>query len=79
MTLPQAAHATANAERYALCVIDLRGVPCEDLDRTWDAEDVEVRSHVVPDIGGRVCETKELVDEARSNDVGIRNDAAPWG
>ncbi len=58
------------------CVIDLRGTPREDLNRDWDAEEVEVRSHVVLDMGGHVCETKELVDEARSNDVGIRNDAA---
>ena len=74
MTPAQAAVAAGKADRYILCVVDLRGIPLHELDRDWKAEEVEAVSHVVTDIGTYVRDTKELVDAAKASEVGIRND-----
>jgi hypothetical protein len=76
MTPTQASHAAVNVERYALCVIDLRAIPEDELDRVWAAEDIEDLSHVVTNIGTYTIETTELIETAKGNEVGIRNESA---
>src|SRR5262249_30003820 len=76
MTPTQASHAAVNVDRYALCVIDLRSIPEDELDRAWTADEIEDLSHVVTDIGTYTVETTELIETAKGNEVGIRNDAA---
>jgi hypothetical protein len=76
MTPLQAVTASLNAARYALCVVDLRGLSEDDLDEEWTASRVEPLARVVPSIGGRLEETCRLVDAAKTTAVGIRNDAA---
>jgi len=76
LTPLQAKTAWKEPERYVLCVVDLRQVSEVDLAREWTAERVEPLARLVPDIGSRVGETYEWVDEARTFDVGIRNESA---
>jgi len=76
LTPTQATTATEESSRYALCVVDLRGVSSEELDREWTAEEVESLAVIVSDIGESVRETWELVESARTSSVAIRNDAA---
>jgi hypothetical protein len=58
-----------------LCVVDLRGLPEEELDGEWTVEEIEELANIRADIGDRVKETCELVETARTT-VAIRNDAA---
>jgi hypothetical protein len=76
MTPTQASHAAVNVERYALCVIDLRTIPEDELDRIWAADEIENLSHVVTNIGTYTIETTELIETAKGNEVGIRNESA---
>ena len=76
MTPTQASHAALNVERYALCVIDLRAIPEDELDRVWAADEIENLSHVVTNIGTYTIETTELIETAKGNEVGIRNESA---
>lgn len=76
LTPKQAETASAAVDRYVLCVIDLRAVPDERLDETWTPEDVIPLAHVVAGIGEHVQSTWSLVEEARSEEVGIRNERA---
>jgi hypothetical protein len=59
-----------------LCVVDLRGLPDELLDKPWDAAKVEPLAKLNPDIGGKVQDTCKLVAAAKSSSIAIRNDAA---
>jgi hypothetical protein len=76
LTPTQATTAAEEPSRFALCVVDLRGVAPEALDREWTAEEVESLAVIVSDIGDSVRETCELVESARTSSVAIRNDAA---
>jgi hypothetical protein len=76
LTPTQAETASEEASQYVLCVVDLRGVPEEELDGEWTSERIEELANISSDIGASVKETCELVDIARTNDVAIRNDAA---
>ncbi len=76
MTPRQAETATEEAGRYVLCVVDLRAVPDDRIDQQWSAADVLAHARMVPGIGIHVKDTWKLVDEARSQEVAIRNDAA---
>ncbi len=76
LTPAQARMASQNAQRYVLCVVDLRGVTPERLAGEWTSADVEAYAKVVPDIGSRVNDTWELVEWARTNEVSIRNESA---
>jgi len=76
LTPKQAETASKNAGRYVLCVIDLRTVPDQRLDEAWTPDDVVPLARVVAGIGERVLSTWALVEEARSGEVGLRNERA---
>lgn len=76
LTPTQARTAAEEADRYVLCVVDLRGVPSERLDEEWEAADVEPLASLVTDIGSQVLDTCTLVEQARLRDIGIRNESA---
>lgn len=76
LTPMQAETASAESSRYVLCVVDLRGLSDEELDGDWTAEKIEPLAKLVPDIGTRVQETRELVETAQTNSVAIRNASA---
>jgi hypothetical protein len=76
LTPLQAQTAPEKPFRYVLCVVDLRKLPEEDLDKEWTSVRVESLAKIVPDIGGKVKETCLLVEAARSRSVAIRNESA---
>ena len=76
LTPLQAKTAAAEQPRYVLCVVDLRGLANDELDRDWTGDRVEALAKLVPDIGAKVGETREWVEAARTNEVGIRNESA---
>jgi hypothetical protein len=76
LTPKQAETASERADRYVLCVVDLRGIPEERLDEPWSIEDVSSLARLVPQIGARVKGTWKLVEEARTSEVPLRNDSA---
>jgi hypothetical protein len=76
LTPTQASTASDQSDRYVLCVVDLRGVSEERLDQEWNATDVEPIAKLVPTIGEDVYSTFSLVELARDNDVGLRNEGA---
>jgi len=76
LTPKQAEVASHKADRYVLCVVDLRGVSEERLDQPWTTDDVLSRARLVPQVGMRVYNTWELVEEARSSEVALRNESA---
>lgn len=76
LTPLQAATASSEVERYVLCVVDLRGVPTAERTTDWSSEEVEPLASLVADIGASVYPTYSAVEEARTADVGLRNDAA---
>lgn len=76
LTPTQAETASAEASRYVLCVVDLRDVSEEELDGEWSVDRIEELAIINPDIGDSVKETCQLVEVARTNSIGIRNDAA---
>lgn len=57
-------------------MVDLRGVGQEELDSDWTPEAVEPLARMLSDLGDSVEETCALVEEAKGNVVGIRNDSA---
>jgi hypothetical protein len=59
-----------------LCVVDLRDIPEESLDTEWAVEDIEALAKITCDIGDRVKSTCRLVETAKKNSVGIRNESA---
>lgn len=76
LTPLQAATASQECSRYVLCVVDLRNSTEEQLEAQWTATTVEPLARIVSDIGDKTEETYVLVEEAKSNSVGIRNDLA---
>jgi hypothetical protein len=76
LTPTQAATASEESSRYALCVVDLRTVAADELDGEWTPDEIDGLAKVVIDIGDSVRETCDLVEGARTNSVAIRNDAA---
>ena len=75
MTPAQAVNAAENVERYVLCVVDLRNVADVDLDKDWTASQVEPLMRLMPDIGNYVRLPTDLITQARSCDVKVRNDS----
>ncbi len=51
LTPKQAETASERADRYVLCVVDLRGLPEERLDKPWSIEEVSSLARLVPQIG----------------------------
>ena len=76
LTPTQAETASINPTHYVLCVVDLRNLSTDELDEAWTAARVEPLAKIVPDIGGKVEETCQLVEAARTSPIGIRNDSA---
>src|SRR5262249_37828248 len=76
MTPTQAATASIEADRYVLCVVDLRGTPDERLDGEWTGTDVEPLAVIVTEIGSNVAETWEYIGLARDSEVSIQNEEA---
>lgn len=76
LTPTQAKTAASRASKYALCVVDLRGLDASRLASPWTAADVEPLASMLTDIGARVSDTCVLVQRARESAVGIRNEAA---
>jgi hypothetical protein len=76
LTPKQAQTASQRADRYVLCVVDLRGMTEERLDQPWAIEDVVPLARLVPQVGALVQGTWELVEEARTSEVGLRNENA---
>ena len=76
LTPTQAETASINPTHYVLCVVDLRNLSTDELDEEWTADRVEPLTKIVPDIGGKVEETCQLVEAARTSSIGIRNDSA---
>jgi hypothetical protein len=76
LTPAQAQTASEQLDRFILCVVDLRGVVPEQLEGDWTPADVEPRARIVVQIGSLAGESHDLVEWAKSCEVGIRNDAA---
>lgn len=76
LTPTQARTAAKESARWVLCVVDLRQIPEDKLDVEWTAAMVEPLAKIVSGIGDRVESTCLLVEAAKSEAVGIRNDAA---
>lgn len=76
LTPRQAATAAQRAERYVLCVVDLRAIAQERLDEPWSVDDVLSLARLVPHVGALVQGTWQLVEEARSSEVALRNENA---
>jgi hypothetical protein len=76
LTPLQAETAASAADRYVLCVVDLRDVPEEQLDQDWDSNDIEPRAYILTGLGDQVSGTCVLVHRAHDSAVGIRNEAA---
>jgi hypothetical protein len=74
MTPAQAERASAEPDRYLLCVVDLRDLPDDDRRGPWTPEIVEPRARIFPQIGIAVAPTCDLVTEAVDSVVGIRNE-----
>jgi hypothetical protein len=76
LTPLQAQTASTESNRYAVCVVDLRDIAPERLEQEWTAEDVYCLAKIVTNIGGKVKQTCVLVDMAKIQTVGIRNETA---
>lgn len=76
LTPKQAETASQRPDRYVLCVVDLRAVSQERLDEPWSIDDVSSLAHLVPQVGVRVQGTWSLVEEAKTSEVGLRNENA---
>jgi hypothetical protein len=74
LTPTQASTASRESGRYVLCVVDLRTVSKDRLSGTWMASDVEPLAQITSNIGSSVRETCVLIEKAKINEVGIRND-----
>jgi hypothetical protein len=71
MTSLQASTAAREANRYVLCVMDLRGLSEARLDQPWSREDVLRLARLTTDVGSRVRSTWQLVEQAREGTVRI--------
>ena len=71
MTPKQASTAASRADRYVLCVIDLRGLPEERLDHPWSTDDILRLAKLTIDVGASVRTTWQLIEEARESTVRV--------
>jgi len=76
LTPAQAETASAQLNRFILCVVDLRGISPERLEGDWTPADVEPRARIVVQIGSLTQRSRDLVQQARGCEVGIRNESA---
>ncbi len=76
LTPLQAETAASAADRYVLCVVDLRRVPDAQLDAEWEGDDIKPLATLLGDVGNRMSETCLLVHRAHDSAVGIRNETA---
>jgi hypothetical protein len=76
MTPTQASTAAASTENYVLCVVDLRGLPEERLDKPWCAEDILLLAKITRDIGAKVRSTWQLIEQARGGTVSITGEGS---
>jgi hypothetical protein len=76
LTPKQAETASNEPTRFALCVVDLREVNLETHGDEWSADEVEPLSRITDDIGSTVSATHNLVEQARTGEIGIRNEKA---
>lgn len=76
MTPKQAETAASHAEKYVLCVVDLRGVSEERFDQPWSKDDVLRLARITGSVGGQVRETWHLVEQARTGTVTISGDSS---
>ena len=76
LTPTQAQTASAESDRYVLCVVDLRSIQEDQLAVVWTASMVEPLARVVPDIGSRIRGTYSLVEAARTRPIAVRNESA---
>ena len=73
---PMQAETASRRPKYVLCVVDLRQVEGDGLEREWTADRVDPLAKLVPNITDRVADTYGRVETARALDVGIRNESA---
>jgi hypothetical protein len=73
MTPAQARTASAS-DRFALCVVDLRGCSEARLGEPWTKDDVEKMARVVNTLRPRVSETHSLVQAATEQPISIQNE-----
>ena len=76
LTPTQAATASNEIERFALCVVDLRSLPSDRLSEPWEADDIEPLACIVTKIGKLVRDTRMLVERAQESEIAIRNESA---
>ena len=76
LTPKQAETASNEPTRFALCVVDLREVNLETHGDEWSADEVEPLSRITDYIGSTVSATHNLVEQARTGEIGIRNEKA---
>jgi hypothetical protein len=74
MTPAQARTASAT-DRFALCVVDLRGCTEARLDEPWTKEDIERMARVVNTLRSGVSETHSLVQAAADQPISIQNES----
>jgi hypothetical protein len=76
LTPAQALTASTDPDHFILCVVDLRGITPAEMEAEWTAAQVEPKTTIVVGIGLLANHTRDLVDQAKSSQVGIRNDGA---
>ncbi len=76
LTPAQAQTASADPSHFMLCVVDLRGITQAEMEADWTAAQIEPKTRIVVGIGLLANPTRNLVDQAKQSQVGIRNDSA---
>jgi hypothetical protein len=76
LTPAQTENAAHDPDHFILCVVDLRGITHAEMEADWTPAQVEPKTKIVIGIGLLANPTYELVDQAKSSQVGIRNDGA---
>jgi hypothetical protein len=76
LTPNQARTAADERTRFVLCVVDLRGIGLDRVAGDWNPADVEPLAHFVTGLGNLTAQTCSLVDLAKEETIGIRNDIA---
>ncbi len=76
LTPKQAETATNEPNRFVLCVVDLRKVDLSSHGEEWAASEIEPLSRIIDDVGSTVSTTYDLVEQARTGEVRIRNEKA---
>lgn len=76
LTPKQAETAANEPNRFALCVVDLRKMDLSSHGEEWTATEIEPLSRIIDDVGSTVSTTHDLVEQARTGEVRIRNEKA---